>query len=87
LVGVVATCLRGAFAIVVVPVAGDPESSPARMRATASVTATRNAAGAAYRRQSPVRTYQPDAAQTSRRSRDASAPAASRKSVPLSRWA
>ena len=62
-----------------------PASSPERMRSTAIVAASRNAAGAAYRRQSCVTHYQPEAAQTSRLRRDASAPAASRKSVPVSR--
>jgi len=61
-------------------------SSPDRTSATATVTASRNAAGAAYRRQSSIG-YQPDAAQIALRRRAASAPAALRKSEPSSREA
>ena len=82
LFAVVETC--GDFGmLLVVVVVGDVDdvcSSPDRTSATAIVTASRNAAGAAYRRQSwRGRTpYQPDAAQISFFSRAASAPAASR---------
>jgi hypothetical protein len=80
LFAVVETC--GDFGmLLVVVVVGDVDdlcSSPDRTSATAIVTASRNAAGAAYRRQSwRGRTpYQPDAAQISFFSRAASAPAA-----------
>jgi len=67
-----------------------PDSIPERISTTAIVTASRNATGAMYRRQSSGRSgtaYQPEAAQISCLSRAASAPAASRKSPPVSRYA
>lgn len=82
LFAVVETC--GDFGmLLVVVVVGDVDdlcSSPDRTSATAIVTASRNAAGATYRRQSwwGCTPYQPDAAQISFFSRAASAPAASR---------
>ena len=81
LFAVVETCGDGGILLVVVVVLGfeEPCSSPDRTRATATVTASRNAAGATYRRQSCCRAhYQPDAAQISFLNRAASAPAASR---------
>ena len=82
LLAVVDTCGDGGMALVVVVAGGvdEPCSSPDRTSATAMVTASRNAAGAAYRRHSWCwRTaYQPDAAQISFFNRAASAPAASR---------
>ena len=80
LFAVVETCGDGGMlALVVVVVLGFGAVLEARAtRATATVTASRNAAGATYRRQSSRRHYQPDAAQISFFSRAASAPAASR---------
>ncbi len=82
LFAVVEICGDGGMLLVVV-VVDDLDglcSSPDRTSTTATVTVSRNAAGAAYRRQSCCeRTgYQPDAAQISFFSRAASAPAATR---------
>ena len=64
-----------------------PASSPERMRRTATVAASRRCCGRRVPAPVVVTHYQPEAAQTSRLRRDASAPAASRKSVPVSRYA
>jgi hypothetical protein len=70
-------------ATVVVP-GEDSVWSPERTSSTAIVTAARNAAGAPYRFSSPrqprAKPYQPDTAQTSRRSLAASRAAAVRQS-------
>ena len=72
--------------VAVVVFVEEPVSSPARTRSTAIVTAARNAAGAPYRLNSarqprPANAYQPETAQTSRRSLAASRPAAVRQSA------
>ena len=74
----VETVLCGGVAVADVVAARRAACRPERMSRTAIVAASRNAAGATYRRQSSRGTYQPDAAQISRLSRAASAPAASR---------
>ncbi len=73
-------CVGTVSAVEATVVADDePCSRPARMRITAIVTASRKAAGAAYRRHSGcAATYQPEAAQISCFNRAASAPAAVR---------
>jgi hypothetical protein len=74
---------------VVVALRGEASSSPSedRISRTATVTASRNAAGAASRATSGLIPYQPAARQTSRASRAASAPAAARQSTSEPRYA